>query len=373
MDDLIKILGSFSIGGLTVGYCVAQIIKHPELVEKWQAIIYGWLSLVNAKYKYVAIKKDVQSKLNEYVLELSNELGVDNPKVRLKWTAQGEQEDIQIEDDSVVIVMRDRGYRNKNFVHAAYFYTSTTLLSHAKRHLSDKQGKSLDLYTTKKVIQSQNKSALELFMRDYFQPLLDDEKIRGFITQFVLIDRAGMYTHVLLQELSYLGSKSFLSKKDQAIIQEVNQLIAFLARRANREVGDTSIPEEFIGKYSRHSIKIVSTRQVREAGKFHLPAQRIVKAFQSGIENVYILGPHRDGGKKFIENACGHIMDQYEGIEIMKKAKFKNTTKKGDNERITDTYFVHMRNPSQAEYLIDDEMIGRLEELSGTNTEEAAA
>lgn len=369
MDELLKIVGSFSIGGVTVSYCVVQVIKHPELVEKWQGIIFGWLSHFNSKYKYLAIKKDIQSKLNSFVSDMAEDLGVDATKVKVRWTANSENEEVQIEDNGVVIVLRDRGYRNKNFVHAAYFYTSTTLLSHTKRHLSQKQGKSLDLYTTKKVIKKQNKPALELFMRDYFQPLLEDDKIRALISKFVAIDKSGMYTHVLLQELTYLGTKSFLNKKDRLIVEEVNQLIDFLSQRAGREVGDNSIQEEFVGKYSRHSIKIVSTRQVREMGKFHVPAQRVLKAFEHGIENVYVLGPLKDGGKKFIESACASIVSQNEAIEIVKKAKFKNITRRGEEERLTDTYFVHLRNASKTEYLIEDDMIDRIGQFSATAEE----
>lgn len=372
MDDVLKIIGSFSIGGITAGYCVAQIIKHPELVEKWQGIIFGWLSYFNSKYKYVAIKKDIQSKLNAYISDMAKDLGVDATKVKVRWTANNEDEEIQIENNGVVIVLRDRGYKNKNFVHAAYFYTSTTLLAHTKRHLSQKQGKSLDLFTTKKVIEKQNRSALELFMRDYFQPLLEDDKIRALIAKFVAIDKSGMYTHVLLQELTYLGTKSFLNKKDRMIVEEVNQLIDFLAQRANREVGDTSIQEEFVGKYSRHSIKIVSTKQVRDRGKFHVPAQRVLKAFEHGIENVYILGPLNDGGKQFIENACSSILNQNQAVEAVRKAKFKNITRRGENERLTDTYFVHLRNASKTEYLIEDNMIDKVEQFSVITEDEPA-
>ena len=373
MDTLLKLLGGFSVGGVTVGICAVQLVKHPELVEKWQAIIYGWLSHLHSGYKYISVKKDIQSRLNSFVNELSKDLGAPQTKVRVRWTANDEQEEVQIEDDGVIIVLRDRGYKNKNFVHAAYFYTSTTLLAHTKRHLSDKQGKSLDLYTTKKVIENQNRNALELFMRDYFQPLLEDEKIRRLVNKFVKIDKSGMYTHVLLQELSYLGTKSFLNKKDRAIMEEVNQLVDFLYTRAQREVGDTSKSEEFIGKYSRHSIKIVSTRAVRETGKHHIPAKRILKAFEAGIENVYVLGPLKDGGKEFIESACQYITGANQAIEVMKKCAFKNVVRLNREERIIDTFFVHLRNPAKAEYLIEDSMIDDLEAYSSIPEEEIAA
>lgn len=370
MEEVLKYLASFGLGGLVVGYSAIHAFKHPELVEKWRATIYDWLSLINSKYKYHATKNDIQGKINSFVSNLAGDLDIDPPRVKLRWTAQDDEEEVHLEDDEVIIVMRDRGYKNKNFVHAAYFYTSTTLLSHTKRHLSKKQGESLDLFTAKKVIERSNKSALELFMRDYFQPLLEDDKIRALINQFVEIDKSGLYTHVLLQELSYLGSKTFLNKKDQAVIGEVHNLIDFLLARANREVGDNSGDEEFIGKYSRCSIKIVSTKAVRDAGKYEKPAERVLRAFNSGVENVYILGPLKDGGKKFIEDVCACIVERNPKIEVIKKDKFTNVTRKNKVEKQTDTYFAHLQNPAHTQYLIEDSMIERVEEFAKEATDE---
>src|SRR3990167_3616743 len=206
MDTLLPYLASFGLGGLVVGYCIIYTFRHPELLEKWRALIFDLLSLINKKYKYSASKADIQSKLNSFAGDLANDLDIEVTKIKIRWAAKAEEEEIHLEDDEAIIVLRDRGYKNKNFVHAAFFYTSTTLLAHTKRHLSKKQGESLDLFTTKKVIEKSNKSALEIFMRDYFQPLLEDEKIQQLIKQFVAIDKSGLYTHVLLQELSYLGS-----------------------------------------------------------------------------------------------------------------------------------------------------------------------
>lgn len=363
MDEFFKNLASFGLGGLIFGAVVYYGFTHPDVVEKWRALIFDWLSRINKKYKYHAAKNDIQAKINSFATTLSEDVDMDAPRVKIKWTAKDEDEDVQLEEDEVVIVMRDRGYKNKNFVHAAYFYTSTTLLRHTKRHLSKKQGEALDLYTTKKVIEQNNKAALEIFMRDYFQPLLEDEKITDLVNKFVKLDKSGFYTHILLQELTYLGSKTFLTKRDKAVAEEVSRLIDFLMRFAEREVGDDSIREEFIGKYSHCAIKIVSTKFVRESGNHKSPAKRVNKAFDIGIENVYVIGPSEDGGKQFIEQVCGSVIEQNKGIEIIKQDSFKGLTRRLKVEKQTLTHLIHLHNPSKAKYMIEDSMVEQIAEF----------
>jgi len=367
MEALLSYLASFGLGGFIVGYCVIYAFQHPEVLERWRGILFDWLSLINQKYKYAAAKNDIQGKLNSYIASLTKDLDIDPSRVRIRWTAKDEKEEIHLEDNEVIIVIRDRGYKNINFVHAAYLYTSTTLLSHTKSHISQKQSQALDLYTTNKVIAESSKAALEIFTKVFLQPSMEDDRLRKLINQFVHIDKSGMYTHVLLQELSYLGAKTFLTKKDQAIIIEVDNLISFLETRAQREVGDVTGNEEFVGKYSSCAIKIVSTAAVRQSGEFERPAKRIIKTFQSGIENVYIIGPLNDNGKLFIENVCSYIVERHPYITVIKQDKFTNITRRQQVEQFTETYFAHLQDPSHTKYLIDDSMIEKAEQLANEN------
>lgn len=372
MDELLKYLASFGAGGLVVGGAAYYLITHPEVVEKWQALVFDWLSLINKSYKYRATKSDIQSKINSFVNSLGKDVDMDTSKVRIKWAAREEDEEVQLEDNEVIIVMRDRGYKNKNFVHAAYFYTSTALLRHTKRHLSKKQGEAIDLYTTKNVIERSNKAALEIFMRDYFQPLLEDDKINELVNKFVKLDKSGFYTHILLQELNYLGSKTFLTKRDKAVAEEVSNLINFLMRFAEREVGDDTIREEFVGKYSHCAIKIVSTKFMRESGNHKSPAKRVIKAFDSGIENVYVIGPSKDGGKKFIKQVCSSVMNHNDNIEIVKQDSFTGTIRLLKVEKETVTHLIHLHNPTNAKYMIEDTMIDQVQEFGQTPLDESA-
>jgi coenzyme F420-reducing hydrogenase delta subunit len=363
-NPVINQLPGFSIGAVLVG-AISWVITHPDLVEKWEALIFGWLSRINSRYKYRAASKDIQSKVNSYVNKLSNDLGIAPVRVRLKWiNRQSHEDEIQLEDNEVVIVIRDRGYKNKNFVHAAYFYTSTTLLPQTKVYLSKKQGESLDLYTTKNVIEYSNRHALEIFMSDFFRPLMEDSKIQALVMQFIQIDKSGMYSHVLLQELTYLGSKTFLSQQSNAIREEVSSLIAFLESRAVRDIGDTSKSEEFIGKYCRCAVKIVSTSQVRHENKTEVPSKRILHAFRAGIDNVYVLGPYKDQGKTFIKNVCSLVIEQEPSVEIAREDDFINTISVDGAEKDNHTYFAHLTKASQAKYLIEDSMIKDVERLS---------
>lgn len=354
----IALTSSFWLGLLI--YLGIYAFKNPEKMEKWAANLMGVVAFFFKKYSDYATKLEIQGKINDFVQSLSEISDVNDTQVTLRW-ANVEADDIQFEDDEVILVMRDRGYKNKNFVHAAYFFTSNTLLRHTKRHLSSKQSTAIDVFTAKKLVERQNKSALEIFIREFFQPLMTDEKIHKLVTSFVDIDDSGFYDHVLLTELSHLGSKTFLNKKDEAIVKEVWDLVEFLRTFSNREVGDDNTTDSFTAKYTRCSIKIVSTSIVRYLNKTSGPANRILNAFQSGIENVYVVGPKDDGGKQFIDKVCEDVVKRNNNLCLLRAEVFTGEIKlKGDKKK-TKTYLVHIQDPSQINYVVKDSMIKSVE------------
>jgi len=362
MNEIITAAITSSVWLGVIIYLGIYAFKNPEKMQKWAANIMSLAAFFSKKYSDHATKLEVQGKINDFVRSLSDISDVNDTRVTLRW-ADVENDDIQFEDDEVILVMRDRGYKNKNFVHAAYFFTSSTLLRHTKQHLSPKQAKALDVYTTKKLVEQQNKSALEVFIRDFFQPLMTDDKVNKLIASFIDIDDSGFYEHILLTELSHLGSKTFLTKKDEAIVKEVWDLVEFLKNFSNREVGDDTVTDAFTAKYTRCSIKIVSTSIVRHLNKTNGPTNRVLKAFQSGIENVYVIGPRKDGGKEFIDKVCEGVIEQNHNLNAVHTKTFEGEIKLEGKKKKTKTYLVHLQDPTQVNYVIKDSMIKSVEDF----------
>ncbi|MEK6953307.1 MAG: hypothetical protein AABX29_09940 [Nanoarchaeota archaeon] len=353
--------GAFSGGGVGL-IAVIYFVKNPEKFEKLLGIFYGILSKFWSIYQYQAIKNEVQGKINSFASNLEIYTSETFPRITLKWAGTNEDEEIIWDDFEAIIVMRDRRGRNKNFVHAAYFFTSKVLMKRAKRHLTKQLSTALDLFATKKILEQQNKFAVEQFMQDYFVPKVESsEAIVKFLKQFVNIDQVGMFLPILVQELTYLGNKVFLSTKSSDVLNEVKLLINFLENFSLRQVGDTTTADEFIGNFMRCSIKIVASRQAREGWKVINHSNRALEVFKRGCENIYLIGSAESTNKKFVDSVVKTITDQAPNLEIVKKITFPGQIIINGKITNVESYFIHLHNPSKVQHVFTER---NLEQIS---------
>lgn len=352
---------SFSAGIILTVIAIMSILKHRETVERWLSFFYWALTKVWKGAEYLAIKAEIQGKINSFVSSLEANTTIQFPRIAVEWTGKEKQEELVWENDKIIIVMRDRKHKNKNFVHAAYFFTSEALLRKSKKHLTKEQKTSLDLFTTQKILSTENKAALEQFMVDYFSPYIEmHNDARVLIQQYLDIDKIGIFFPVLIQELSYLGSKVFLSKPTMEVAKEVKRLIVFLERFSQREIGDMTTPDSFAGKYMRCAIKIVATRLTRELGNITSQKERIVSAFNLGFENIYVIGSAQEENVDFIGNVAKSVLKERKYIQNIKTTTLKGQIRLGERIIKMNTYFVHLHNPRAVKHLYEQNDIERL-------------
>lgn len=337
--------------GTTFLVILFLLIKYPDHVQKWIGMLSRGLNFVFKKTEYFTTKWEIEGKLNSFASNLETDGGVPYNRIKIQWTARSEDQEIAFEDGETIIVMRDRNHRNKNFVHAAYFYTSEILLQNTKRKLPKHLKTSIDLYATEKIIQKENKATLNQFITDFLIPNVDkEEKIKDYIEKFQKIDNLGLFFCVLIQELTYLGSKVYLSTKTEEIVKEVEGLIQFLVSWAEREVGQ-KIAEEFIGQYTKCSIKIVASAISRELNKTDQQKNRLLGTFKAGCENIYVIGNEKSDSKKFINDVIDKLTEEMSQLRVVKRLGFTaRINREGKKIQVKD-YLVHVRNPDAVEYI----------------------
>ena len=356
-DTLIgAILGGGGVGG------VAWVINNPEKVEKWSSMLWWVLSRFSQRAEYIANKTTTEGRINSYIKTLEQKANLRLPRIKLKWIARNRDEEVLLEEGRAIIVMKDRKHRTKNLIRAAYLFTSETILQKMKHHLSEKQKKALDLFTTKKILDDQASFAVDQFMNDYFVPKIrDSEEMKILIKQFKRIDRLGAFFPILVQELWFLGNKVFLVPHKHQVTKEVKDLIKFLEEFAEREVGSTDIPEDFDGKiHTLCNQKLSHLVFSIERDNVSHHAKRVSLAVESKLENIYILGSSKKQNKDFINRVVNSVKSRYSFLQIIKSEEFSNKIKiKGDFKNV-DTYLVHLRNPNAVRYLYEDNDIETL-------------
>lgn len=336
---------------------IVVLLYYPEKVEKWIGLLGKLVSKVWKGAGYWSEQYYVQGSVNDFIKGIESSTSLSLPRAKVNWKIKDREEDVIWNEGEVILVMKDGGHKQKNFVRAAYYFASKVLLKECKQHLSKSQSTSLDLFTTYKILESQSKYALEQFIQDYFQPELNrSTHVKDFIRQYKAIERRGIYFPVLIRELSFLGKKTFLFQNRDEVVKEVKDLLEFLVKFSQRDVGEKS-PEDFIGKFSRCCIKIIASSKSIENDNLHAHIERIEEAFSNNLENIYIIGGAHRKCTLFIDKVVDAALNKCKGLTLNGKYRFKGTMKKQGVYRPVETYFVHLHHSEAVKYMFTEEDI----------------
>ena len=356
MNLLLAAVGGF---GLTSAFWITlatYLYKNPDQFQKWAGMIAWAVTWFYEKADYFAIQNEFEGRMNGFVSDLETNSVTQLPRARIKFAASGEKEEFIWEERSAILIMRDRKHRTRNFVHAAYFYTTEILLRKSKLHLSKKQKESLDLFTTKKILDRTYAAAVEQFMIDYFSPHVEkNEDVRTSIAAYDEIFKKGLYFSILIQELTYLGHKVFLKKPTGEVVSEIDALVNFLQNYAKREDHDYRTPDIFIGKYMRCAIRIVAARETRERGDTEGHKTNLCRTFRDGFENIYIIGNDSRENRGFMERVVTAVLQEMPDVERVIARQVKGRIRTAGVYREVDTYLVHLHNPLAVKYLYSEE------------------
>tara|TARA_B100000508_G_scaffold136238_1_gene129007 strand:- start:2077 stop:3168 length:1092 start_codon:yes stop_codon:yes gene_type:complete len=331
----------------------AFIYLHPDQAKKWGAILGSWITYFYEKFDYITIKWETEGRLNTFVKNLESNMIRTFPTVRLQWATSQDKEEVLWEEGKAILVMRDRKHKGRNFVHAAYLFTSKSLLQNTSFHISKKQKGSLELFATKKILEDVYKGLVQQFMSDYFSPKVQsDDDLKQLITKYIAIERIGAFFPILIQEIHCLGNKVFLEEaRKEETISEVKELLDFLVEFSERRVGDTAVPNTFVGNFTRCAIRVVASKAVRERGEVDGHKSDIVDLVKRSLENIYVIGSDHPENREFVDSVVNAVLEEETQLQLRKTYRFKGKIKVEDKWKNTDTYLVHLHNPDAEEYL----------------------
>ena len=194
-----------------------------------------------------------------------------------------------------------------------------SILPKAKRYISDAQKTSINLFVANKLFENEKPEIVDLFLEDYHHKL-KKPKYNEYYNQFFIIDKAGLFFPVFIQEMLFLGKKVFNKPKHQIIMKEVNDLILFLKKYSERKIGDKNIPTEFFGYYCRFSMMIVGKEfKIDQEGEkpYLIYLEKISKNLPYSI---YLIGDIKN--KNFL-NKVSSIVQQKNIYELLTTKEYK--------------------------------------------------
>lgn len=313
MNEIIKEILPY-IEGFLGGFSIFLLIVFffPEKVQIWASIFWKLAKLFykGAEKKYIAY--DIQGRINEFNKKIKKNVNNYEPiGIKIQWIQKGSVTSF-LQDNTLLVRIRKSENQARNFVVATMAFLSQVMLKKAKRYVSPTQKESVDLFVARKLFEEEKPELVDFFVSKFLIPRTDiSAKIAGYIDKYSIIDKAGLFFPLFIQELIFLGNKVFGQKKESVIIHEVNGLIDFLKKYSERDVGDECLSSRFNGRYCHFGVMIIAKSIKVDYGDPAPYIKYLGKLIKVGIENIYIIGPFRDKTVNFIRNVCKIAKEKY--------------------------------------------------------------
>lgn len=320
-DSVLEILKPVLIGLPPAAVLLILLLFFPEKIEKWSALLWKAVGAIGGIFRSArkkAIKHDLQGRVNDFVKRLRKKVpGSFNDKLILEWVDPGTAKSALLADGRIVLRLRSNDPQDHNFVHATYLYVSRCLLSKTKRYLSSPQKEALDIFVSSKLLREEKPSVVGYFLDEYLHPTTDNTKSKTavLIDDFSIIDRAGFFFPLLIQELEFMGDKIFGRRRTDLIVREVYDVVDFLRPVSQRTIGDDHGDLNFDGSYTRFGIVIVGKPQkLLSSVQPYIGYIRNVLVSKD-MTSIYIIGRKENQGR--IDEICSAFNGSYSSVRNM--------------------------------------------------------
>lgn len=348
------VAAAFILGFIAAILVIYYFYKHPEQLQKIIANILSLLIKLGFKIQKTYIKLDIESRVNDFIKNLQPLVyGYEPIGVRVKWAEVSAAEESFFDDDNLILIMRDSGVQNKNFVRATMTVVAKTVLPKTRRYLSKSQAESVDLYVGKKLFEQEKPQVLDYFFEEFIdRRTTENDSIAELVEKYHVMDGAGLFFPVFVQELNFLGEKVFYRKNSSEIIKEVNELVDFLKHYALREVGDTTIPLTYQGKYCRCGIVIIGRAENVAGSKTQIYVNHVKTLLSQKVESFYFISPDRAPNIELVDSIVVTLSNL--GLEEYRRLQYRALVNTGYESVQMKNHLVVLRSRDIVRYYSAD-------------------
>ncbi len=184
MGDVGSILAWLAPNAVWIGV-VIYLITHPEVAAKWGAILNSLFSRISRKAEMRSVALDIQGRIDSFSKSISSEVsGIMPYGVKIEWVTGEVTKESFFKDRKIILKMNYHTNQDENVVHAAMEYIARGMLSDSRPHVDERVTKSADLICTKKLIEKERRTALQLYYGEILSPA---RKSDGELDKYVLI------------------------------------------------------------------------------------------------------------------------------------------------------------------------------------------
>jgi len=290
MSDMGSILTWVAPNAIWICVLIYLII-HPELAEKWGALLCNLFSHISRRAEKRSVALDIQGRINSFAKSLNREVaGIAPYGAKIEWITGQITRESFLRDNQVIIKMDYHTNQDENIVRATLEYIIRGMFPDSRPHVDEKVIKSVDMVCTKRLLEKERKSALPYYYSEILNPSRkSDEEIDRYILVAHSLDKLGYFSRILLRELQSLGVKKQFSIPEQSTKDETKRFLDFLNQKVVRKQPGVNVDPTFIGQSINISIVYVAKG---ESIRRHLGW--IKRCIEKRIESIYLCarGPY---------------------------------------------------------------------------------
>jgi transcription antitermination factor NusA-like protein len=298
-------------------------------VDVWVALFHRTVLSRLGLGEYGNVARNIQATLNTASKSLNDEVPDVLPHLmKIEWARTGRAAEGFLRDGEVVVTLAHSSNRDRNLVVATLAYLGQGLLPGARLYVDRTLVRAVDFTVARGIfLANRATSAVSHLIESYVLPEIEKEpNLRADCTLMDRIEAAGLFSHVFLRQLTYLGLKTFPATPDQAIHTEIRDFANFLGQVATREKGQ-DVNLRFARSRIKANIMLVARAETKVWGT-QAYARRVRICQDMGIEHLYICAT----GAQNIELAQQIATEQEQTgtLDIVQRCHFRYTAKGDD-------------------------------------------
>ena len=281
-------------------------LMNPAKVEKWGGMIAGLAEKASTRAARRCAASEVQAAASKYVKETGS--GDVLPYgLKINWIVEDMLESyVDKNHDKVVVIMKYKENRSRNFVTAIREYTSKAFIPEVRRDIPAQIFTAAELVMQEKIIRAECGDAMDIFKTEVLPHQIGaSRELDALYKSFKRIDEMGFFENTLLNEIliSAEGLKTFAEPEKS---EELDALIDFLITFHKRAPGE-DMALEHDRKLFRLGVILVARPATMQAGGTAIYAKRAEKSLSMGLRSVYVTGTKDD--RKYVVRVVDRISD----------------------------------------------------------------
>ena len=281
-------------------FLIVWVIIHPEIAEKWNALITNWIAKYNPKKRKIAFEKNFKSTINDAISKSKKDLGDNYTKflkpseLKVEWVNEDTVHESIFTDKQAIIYVNDHKNIEKQIVNVLSEYVRKSFIETSKYYLKPEYNNASDCIIVKKIIKYSRPNINHYFNDTYLpESFKVNPSYRIAYDKFKRIEEQGNFFPILIRELEKYTTKIYPSDSDNTVEKNILDFIEFIYRISTRIKSSTNNNRYTNGDIGISIIFAVSdyVEQSNDISKLLTLIKHDLE--KTNINTIYILGSGR--------------------------------------------------------------------------------